>query len=350
MELATVLLLLGAATAKKPALTGLDVATAAGPPVYCAGAPTPLVVTAELEDGSRLSTLAAARSERLRWGRIALDSSRGALTRDVLRVPNTGLELLTAPVTVSVRDRKRTVSAQTELSPSFACDVSLSWSGGGGSGGAPGDEGAEGGPGQHGTPGLGGSAGGPGGSGADLQIDVGRMRAPDGTPLALYAISNPATGGVRTVLLDPASSARLSVFAGGGPGGSGGRGGDGGDGGDGDPGVNGGTGGDGGVGGPGGQGGRGGRGGTVVVRVDARFPELAERLSVSAPGGAGGSGGSPGSGGDAGSGVEGGSSGSRGDGGSAGPAGAAGASGPPSVPQLVEASALFGAVEGVVLQ
>lgn len=132
-----------------------------------------------------------------------------------------------------------------------------------------------------------GAAGGPGGNGGPGPRIVAYatiVRTPKYDRMGLLRIEGDVD---QLTLFDPAEG--ITVVAAGGVGGTGGNGGDGAQGAD--------PQGQGGPGGPGGDGGNGGDGGEVVLVVDDRYPELAQRIGIDVSGGPPGDAGAGGYGG-----------------------------------------------------
>jgi hypothetical protein len=196
--------------------------------------------------------------------------------------------------------------------PDYYCITAAGIAGQDGLPGGPGKEGnpgkvgdgggvmSSGGDGQDGTLGAVGGEGAPGSVGPKVRAVVTYVK----TPFYDKLVGIRLTGGINDfVMVHPGRSFALHANGGkGGPGGPGGKGGAGGNGAAGNPG---GHGGNGARGGTGGRGGAGGAGGTIELVYDARFPELAQVLTLDVSGGHGGAGGTGGGGGAGGAGGKG---------------------------------------------
>ncbi len=344
-------------------VTALSLLTRSGQLTYCPHGDAPQIAAqATLDDGKIVQTRAAGEgvSGRLEVAAFEWTTTWGQIDDDArLRLPYDPIGAIDRDVKISARlvDRPDLV-AELTLAPDYGCggtaggygstgytgeQGAYGYNGDAGAAGQRGDDerdGDDGGDGGNGTDGGDAGDGGDGGPGPEIEAMLTMVDTERHGPLVAIAI--PATG--ELYLHDPDGEPFWVVAMGGsggsggqgGTGGAGGQGGKGGDGGDGvhqedgstSQGGNGGRGGNGGDGGNGGQGGRGGdggEGGILRVIVDARWPELAERIGMSTAAGDGGAGGYGGYGGSAGSPGSGGYGGSGG--GSTGPAGNSGQSG-----------------------
>ncbi len=246
---------------------------------------------------------------KLEFSWFAFHSGQGSFNTEGWFTPSKDL-LVTAGHEFEIKSvyRKRPDQFSFDLTykPDYRCITAGGAQGAAGYAGSSGAVGAAGesgsyssdGPGARGGDGQNGGNGGPGSNGAPGP-EVHAYATLVKTPFYDRLVAVVLEGGASDLLLfHPEATLRLYADGGdAGPGGAGGQGGPGGRGSDGDPS---GDGGGGGPGGNGGAGGNGGPGGTLVLHLDPRFPELADRFLISVAGGAAGPGGYAGGGGSAG--------------------------------------------------
>lgn len=327
----------------------LDLILVGGGTTFCVhgGAPQ-LKAVVTLSDGKRLETWSHGqnRDGTIDFENLELSASFGLVDRaGQVQVGGDPFAVMDRELEIAAAIAGRTeVNDSLTLRPTFDCgaviDVSAAAgpaglsgaSGRAGRAGGSGDSSREATDGESGGDGQDGGDGGRGDDGPAIEVAVGYVESQVHGRLALVRVGAPSRGGaVRYLLLNPRAGKRFVISARGGPGGYGGAGGAGGAGGPGgsnnvqDAG-DGGHGGDGGDGGRGGNGGDGGDGGQVVVRFDARSPELQGLVAVVTAGGAAGGAGSGGYAGGAGTGGSS-ASGKRGTNGRAGVAGQPGVAG-----------------------
>lgn len=318
---------------------------------FCAYQPAPLRVVVTYRDGKQAQSRAPGEKSdgRLRRSEFQWSSNHGTIDSEaVLSLPGDPLAWFDEPIRVSALVIARPeLVGETTLLPRFDC---------GGTVRLEGAEGARGGEAEH---------GGPGEAGPELHVALGYVQPKRGGRLVLVRVQNGSEEPEHFIVAPRGPRTRqLVIDARGGAGGRGGQGVmghagtagiDGQDGAagvecDGTPGQDGTEGEAGGPGDPGGNGGPGGRGGSVLVRYDARFPELPDQIQIRVeggdggllgPGGPGGRGGKGGKGGKGGAGdpntgphgtnckAPDGHHGADGAHGSPGPAGTAGVAGAP---------------------
>ncbi len=320
-----------------------------GGSTLCPGAATPLVVTAILDDGTRLVSKGAG------GGKLAWDSfqfqTTGAVTvsREGQLTLDPDPQRLTAePLGVRIAALAPSGAAvEVPLSARYDCAFTADFSGRPGRDGDDGGSGVSGahgedarareqalvprrnGQGGAGVPGSNGGTGEPGQSADNVEVEVSLAGSAE-RPLLQVLARGESGGRLHRFLVDP-QGGTLTIRANGGKGGNGGRGGRGGDGGRGGNNIYTSTGGDGGNGGFGGDGGNGGNGGRIRVHLTPEASRYQHLLRFENRGGLGGSAGTGGLGGN--SGMSGGSTsgsplmGSQGRKGASGPAGQAGKNG-----------------------
>jgi hypothetical protein len=325
----------GTVTLEDEPVTGIKLMTASGVAEVCPGEVVQLKVIAEIEGKEPLSTWVEGGGKKkghLTFEDFDFSSNFGQVSEEegMLKFANTGLNLLNQTLDIHVASKhKPEHTSKTSLQIRFGCPVELGYSGASGYTGESGNRGSNGSsgknnqstgshasPGGHGRNGANGGPGGRGGSGENghnLTVDLAKIQDGNQIDLVLIKVTDHSKGNaVRTVLLDPQTGGRATIYANGGSGGNGGKGGDGGYGGGGGTGAPKGDGGDGGDGGNGGDGGDAGDGGRVDVRYDHRHNDLLKFLTVHNKGGQGGASGSGGFGGSGGNGNRSGSKGNKG--------------------------------------
>ncbi len=280
---------------------------------FCAYKPVPLRVLVTYRDGKQVKSRAAGEGPkgRVRASAFQWSSSPGTIDGDaVLSLPLAVLAWFDEPIRVSARVLARPeLVGESTLRPRFDCGGTVDLRGAAGARGGEAED------------------GGPGAPGPDAEIALAYVETQRSGRLVLVRVDS-GTGEREHYLISPHSSENLFVIDA--RGGAGGRGGQGVSGVDGAPGVDGEVGRDGlqcadgtaggdgtdgepgGPGGPGRNGGQGGNGGRVVVRYDARFPELPRLIRVRVEGGEGGEIGAGGAGGRGGRGGQGGRGGTGG--------------------------------------
>jgi hypothetical protein len=239
--------------------------------LYRPGGSTPLKVTAIMSDGTAWTDSAI-------WKFLEAKASHGSVREGSFVDPDMRASLgksVTIELTSAVRPG---LGATFTLAPDYdSLPTSFSFEG------LPGDGGRVEGP--SGSPG---GAGGRGQDGPEVRVFLERVRGHGRADSRSFVFARVASGNQEvTTIFDPTQK-KLTVASRGGPGGPGGAG---------QSGETAGTAGKGGPGGNGGRGGRGGNGGRVTVVYEAGHPELADFVSVDAPGGSGGPGGVGGPGG-----------------------------------------------------
>lgn len=356
----------GTETLEDQPVTGLQLETVDGSREVCAGEPIQLRVRADVEGKEPLATWAfgpdgrPAKKGHLNFTDFSFTTDLGEVNakNGTLVVPNTGLGLLGRKVAIHVSSKHaQGHTAQMELGLHFGCGVTLGYSGQPGQPGYPGSPGstgrdgrsesssgsyaAPGGHGEDGTDGADGGHGGPGGHGHNLLVEAVKIRAQN-SELVLVQVSDQSNGNLtRNVIIDPAGSGRVIIYANGGAGGDGGSGGIGGSGGHGGTGAPPGDGGNGGNGGNGGTGGDGGNGGAVTLIYDANHADLPEYIEIHNQGGPGGRAGSAGPSGSGTSAYSGARAGRSGQPGRMGHDGRPGSDGQPVQPRAVHLDKMF---------
>lgn len=313
----------------------LDLVLVGGGSRVCATAPAAhLQAVVTTTDGKRLETWTPdqERKGKLPLDTLKLSTSYGTIDEEGgLELGQDVLPLLerSIDVTAALADRPE-ISDSLQLTATFDCGGVVNVSGEDGGPGNPGFRGGTGAAGHQGARGRRGH------DGPVVEVALGYLSSKSLGRLVIMRVDEPAEGKtVARMLVTARAGKRFVVIARGGAGGRGGRGGRGGPGSPGRSGGSGrgGNGGDGGHGGRGGNGGNGGDGGRVVIRYDARYPELETMVAVVTVGGAGGAagpGGEAGPGGPGGSGARGGTPGGDGMSGPPGVAGQPGRDGPPA--------------------
>jgi hypothetical protein len=209
---------------------------AGGQATVCAGEPAQLQVSADVSDGPTLSTwnTGAPTKRHLELDEFRFTATSGQAGADgAFVVPNEGLALLGREVVVeATSEHAPGRTARLAFTPHFGCGVALAFDGADGARGPDGPMGRSGEygksesssgsyarPGGHGTAGGRGADGGrgaPATHGHNVSVDLGLVRAPDGTELALARVTDHGGGATRTVLLDPKRGGKLVVGGSGG--------------------------------------------------------------------------------------------------------------------------------------
>ncbi|MGZ3459939.1 MAG: hypothetical protein ACXU86_15710, partial [Archangium sp.] len=286
-----------------------------GGSALCPGAHKPLVVTAILDDGTRLV------SEGAGGGKLLWDSFRlqpvGALTvspQGELFLDKDPQRHTAGPLAVRVEalGASRATVVEVPLSARYDCAFVADFSGKPGHPGANGQNGSlgldghdipdasmssarRGISGGYGGPGANGSVGETGQGGDNVEVEVSLAGSAE-HPLLQVLTRGVSSGRSERFLVEPQGGS-LTIRTHGGTGGAGGRGGIGGSGGQGGDGLPPGNGGNGGAGGSGGNGGDGGPGGHILVRLTPEARAYQQVLRFENRGGLGGPGGPGGPGG-----------------------------------------------------
>jgi hypothetical protein len=314
---------------------------------FCGYKPVPLRAVVTYRNGKQAHSKVPGERQRgrLRVSEFRWSSTQGEIDGDaVLYLSHRVLEWLQQPVRVqAVVGKRPELGAESTLKPRFDCGGTLDFRGAIGARGGEGEN------------------AGPGGTGLEVEVALAYIDTETSGRLVLVR-ARTGDEDPEYYVVTPRSPAPLVIDARGGDGGRGGQGAtgmpgqpgvdgrpgpDGPECGDGGPGEDGTPGGPGGPGGPAANGGNGGQGGSVVVRYDARFPELVDSIQVRVEGGDAGAAGRGGSGGRGGLGGKGGPGGKAGPGsghpdcqpvdgpdgadGTTGPSGASGPDGQPGV-------------------
>ena len=287
----------------------ISITTRDGSGSFCAYSRAALRAVVTYKDGKQAQTRLPSERQRgrLRVAEFEWSVSHGTINDEaVLRLPDKPLDWFGRPIRVSAHVIQRPeLAGEATLIPRFDCNLAVD---------ARGAEGARGGEAE---------SGGPGEDGSNAEVALAYVKNLYGARLVLLRMNAPNKPPIH-YLFDPGRGARFVVDARGGRGGRGGQGTVGtwglpgqdgqdapltptsvgcADGASGQPGSDGAPGG---PGGPGANGGRGGDGGHVVIRYDARFPELSSAIRVRVEGGDAGPAGPAGLGGAGGAGGKGG--------------------------------------------
>lgn len=282
--------------------------------MICADTETDLVIMAYEQDGTRLVTQGVGKGK-VPWSDYRLQAQNATISQSgIVKTLGDPMVLMGQQVGIRVMSaHDKGTRAQLSVPISFACPVTLKFSGADGApgaqgangqdgrpgankptdgaGAAPGEDGAQGVAGFSGTPGLAGM------SGDQIQVDVAGLVGGHQGKLMLQVLVNNFTKGVRSMhLVDPVGGS-LTILARGGNGGNGGMGGNGGKGGPAGTGSSDGKGGNGGKGGDGGAGGNGGPGGAIAVYANQSAMPYMHLIVFDTAGGAPGNAGRGGSGG-----------------------------------------------------